>query len=222
MTLDNATIQRVRSELNSSVICDTLDSLGYLSQAMDRNIRPLDDSKTLFGATRTALIEEVVPGTPRPDNPYELTINVMDDLNPGDVVVRACGTARTAATWGELLTAAAMGRGAAGLVTDGQIRDVHLIREVGFPVFTNGVSPLDGGGRHEMTAADVDVVCGGVPVRPGDYIFGDVDGIVVIPADILDATIKGAFKKTEGENATRDELLAGKSLAEVYAKYGIL
>ena len=120
------------------------------------------------------------------------------------------------------LTAAAMARGAAGLVTDGQIRDVHLIREVGFPVFTNGVSPLDGGGRHEMTAADVDVVCGGVPMKPGDYLFADVDGIVVIPSEILDATVKGAFEKTEGENATRDELLAGKSLSEVYAKYGIL
>jgi len=199
-----------------------MDSLGYLNQALDRHIRPLDDSKTLFGPARTALIEKVAPGTPRPDNPYELTINVMDDLNPGDVVVRACGDIGPAASWGELLTAAAMGRGAAGLVTDGQVRDVHLIREVGFPVFTNGVSPLDGGGRHEMTAADVDVVCGGVPISPGDYLFADVDGVVAIPAAILEAAIKGAFEKTEGENATRDELLAGNSLSEVYAKYGIL
>jgi regulator of RNase E activity RraA len=222
VTLDNATIKRVQSELNSSVIADTMDSLGYFEQALDRHIRPVDDSKVLFGPVRTAQIEEVTPGTPRPANPYELTINVMDDLNPGDIVVRACGDLSPAASWGELLTAAAMGRDAAGLVTDGQIRDVRLIREVGFPVFTNGVSPLDGGGRHEMTAADVDVVCGGVPMSPGDYLFADVDGIVVIPASILEATIKGAFEKTEGENATRDELMAGKSLADVYAKYGIL
>jgi 4-hydroxy-4-methyl-2-oxoglutarate aldolase len=222
VTLDNATIKRVQTELNSSVIVDTIDSLGYLNQAMDRHIRPVDDSKVLFGPVRTAQIEEVTSGIPRPANPYELTINVMDDLNPGDIVVRACGDIAVAASWGELLTAAAMGRGAAGLVTDGQIRDVRLIREVGFPVFTNGVSPLDGGGRHEMTAADVDVVCGGVPMSPGDYLFADVDGIVVIPAAILEATIKGAFEKTEGENATRDELLAGKSLTDVYAKYGIL
>jgi|TARA_B100000959_G_C14958421_1_gene614717 regulator of RNase E activity RraA len=222
VSLDEATIQRVSTELNSSVICDTMDSLGYLNQAMDRHIRPLDESKTLFGPVRTALIEDVEPGTPRPDNPYELTIKVMDDLNPGDVLVRSCATRRVAATWGELLTAAAMGRGAAGLVTDGQIRDVQLIREVGFPVFTNGVSPLDGGGRHEMTAADVEVECGGVAMKPGDYLFADVDGIVVIPSEILDATLNGAFEKTEGENATRDELLTGKSLAEVYAKYGIL
>ena len=87
MSLDEATIQRVSTELNSSVICDTMDSLGYLNQAMDRHIRPLDESKTLFGPVRTALIEDVEPGTPRPDNPYELTIKVMDDLNPGDVLV---------------------------------------------------------------------------------------------------------------------------------------
>ena len=69
---------------------------------------------------------------------------------------------------------------------------------------------------------DVDVVCGGVPISPGDYLFADVDGVVAIPAAILEAAIKGAFEKTEGENATRDELLAGNSLSEVYAKYGIL
>jgi regulator of RNase E activity RraA len=73
-----------------------------------------------------------------------------------------------------------------------------------------------------MTAADVEVECGGVAMKPGDYLFADVDGIVVIPSEILDATLNGAFEKTEGENATRDELLTGKSLAEVYAKYGIL
>jgi len=139
------------------------------------------------------------------------------------VVVRACDPdARNGVTWGELLTTAAMARGAVGLITDGLIRDVHLIREVGFPVFTNGISPVDGGGRHEMVAADVDVECGGIPIKPGDYIFGDVDGIVVIPSDILETTIKGAFEKTEGENNTRRELLEGKSLSDVYDKYGIL
>ena len=147
---------------------------------------------------------------------------MMDDLGPGAVVVRACGAARAGVTWGGLVTPAAMARGAVGLVTDGLIRDVHLIREVGFPVFTGGISPVDGGGRHEMVASEVDVECGGVPVRPGDYLFGDVDGIVVIPSKILNVTIRDAFKKTEGENITRQELLAGKSLADVYAKYGIL
>ena len=222
MTLDAATFQRVRSELNSSVLSDVMDALGYLHQAMDPRIRPLDDSRIMFGRARTALVEELAPGTPRPDNPFELTIAAMDSLNPGDVVVRACGTAKTGVTWGELLTTAAMARGAVGLVTDGLIRDVRLIREVGFPVFTGGISPVDGGGRHEMVAADVDVECGGVPVRPGDYLFGDVDGIVVIPSEILEATVEAAFKKSEGENITREELLAGKSLSEVYAKYGIL
>ncbi|MDA1257807.1 MAG: RraA family protein [Chloroflexi bacterium] len=222
MTLDAATFQRVRSELNSSVLSDVMDALGYLHQAMDPRIRPLDDSRIMFGRARTALVEELASGTPRPDNPFKLTIATMDGLNPGDVVVRACGTAKTGVTWGELLTTAAMARGAVGLVTDGLIRDVRLIREVGFPVFTGGISPVDGGGRHEMVAADVDVECGGVPVRPGDYLFGDVDGIVVIPSEILEATVEAAFKKSEGENITREELLAGKSLSEVYAKYGIL
>ncbi|MBT3941394.1 MAG: RraA family protein [Chloroflexi bacterium] len=223
MTIDGATIRRVQDELNSSVISDTMDALGYLNQALDPAIRPLDENRTLFGRARTAKIEALAPGTPKPDNPFELTIKMMDSLGPGDVVVRACDPdARNGVTWGELLTTAAMARGAVGLITDGLIRDVHLIREVGFPVFTNGISPVDGGGRHEMVAADVDVECGGIPIKPGDYIFGDVDGIVVIPSDILETTIKGAFEKTEGENNTRRELLEGKSLSDVYDKYGIL
>ena len=223
MILAATDMQRVRCDLNSSVISDTMDSLGYLNQALNPEIRPLDEGEKLFGRARTAKIEALAPAPPRPDNPFELTIKMMDDLGVGDVVVRACAPeARNGVTWGELLTTAAMARGAVGLVTDGLVRDVDLIREVGFPVFSGGISPVDGGGRHEMVAADIDVVCGGIPIRPGDYIFGDVDGIVVVPVEIIEVTIKGAFEKTKGENNTRRELLEGRSLSDVYKKYGIL
>ena len=101
MTIDGATIRRVQDELNSSVISDTMDALGYLNQALDPAIRPLDENRTLFGRARTAKIEALAPGTPKPDNPFELTIKMMDSLGPGDVVVRACDPdARNGVTWG--------------------------------------------------------------------------------------------------------------------------
>ena len=121
---------------------------------------------------------QVEPG----EDPYEVEIALVDDLKPGDVAVFACGgpTDRIA-PWGELLSTAAQVRGAAGCVTDGLVRDVKPIRAMGFPVFHGGIGPLDSKGRGKMMEMDCRVVCAGVEVAPGDYIFGDCDGVVVVP-----------------------------------------
>ena len=124
--------------------------------------------------------------------------------------------------WGELLTTAARVRGAAGCVTDGLVRDVRLIREMRFPVFSGGIGPLDSKGRGIVIAIDVPVECGGIPVMPGDWIFGDVDGVVVIPGDLCRETIGLALRKVQHENAVREELSAGEPLAAVFARHGIL
>jgi regulator of RNase E activity RraA len=107
-------------------------------------------------------------------------------------------------------------------VTDGLVRDVRRIRQMRFPVFHGGIGPLDSKGRGEMMAMDVPVECAGVRVEPGDYVFGDVDGVVVIPAEVAGEAIAGALDKASREDRTRDELLAGRLLGEVYATYGVL
>ena len=119
------------------------------------------------------------------ENPYEVEIALVDDLKPGDVAVFGCGgpTDRIA-PWGELLSTASRARGAAGCVTDGLVRDVRQIRAMEFPVFHGGIGPLDSRGRGKMMAMDVPTECGGVLVERGDLVFGDVDGVVVIPQDI--------------------------------------
>jgi regulator of RNase E activity RraA len=136
--------------------------------------------------------------------------------------VLAVNGSRRIAPWGELLSTAATARGAAGCVTDGLVRDVKGIREIGFPTFCGGFGPLDSKGRGEMVAVDVLVEIGGVPVAPGDLVFGDLDGVVVIPqaveADVLDF----AFSKVEAEETTRAELRAGAPLADVFRRHGIL
>ena len=214
--------EAIVATLHAAVLADVLDELGYREQAMRSFIRPLDDSRVLFGRARTGLYMpryHVEPG----HNPYATEIALVDDLGPGDVAVFACnGPTERIAPWGELLSTAARCRGAAGCVTDGLVRDVRQIREMGFPVFAGGIGPLDSKGRGEMMAKDVPVMCGGVRIEPGDLLFGDVDGVVVLPQAVADAALSRAFAKVAGEDAVRTGLLAGRSLAELFREHGIL
>ena len=94
---------------------------------------------------------------------------------------------------------------------------------MGFPVFAGGIGPLDSKGRGMVMAIDVPVECGGVPVRPGDWIFGDVDGVVVIPGgDRREGDRAVARRRSRQETTVRDELAAGELLASVFARHGIL
>ena len=210
------------SKLYSAVLSDVLDAAGYMRQAMRPFVRPLDDSLVLFGRVRTGLYANSYQVEPS-KNPYAVEIALIDDLQSGDVPVLACGgpTDRIA-PWGELLTTASRVRGAAGCVTDGLVRDVRSIREMAFPVFQGGIGPLDSKGRAEMVARDVPVECAGVRTDPGDWIFGDADGVVIVPKAISNVIFTNALHKVESENLTREELLRGRTLAEVYAKYGVL
>jgi regulator of RNase E activity RraA len=212
----------LKSQLYTAVLSDVLDGMGYMNQAMRPFVRPLDDSLKLMGRARTGLWMNVYAVTPD-ENPYEHEIALIDDLKPGDVPVFGCGgpTDRVA-PWGELLSTAATCRGAAGCVTDGLVRDVRQIREMAFPMFHGGIGPLDTRGRARMVALDVPTECGGVRVATGDVVFGDVDGVVVIPAAIADEAIALALAKVAAENRTRDALLRGELLQDVYARYGVL
>jgi regulator of RNase E activity RraA len=156
-------------------------------------------------------------------DPYGVEIALIDDLLPGEVVVLGCnGPTERIVPWGELLTTAAQQRGAAGCITDGLVRDVRQIRAMRFALFHGGISPLDSRGRGRMMTRDRPIVCGGVTIQPGDYIFGDVDGVVVIPRAALDETLQRSLAKVSGENQVRDALLGGMSLTDAFAKYGLL
>jgi regulator of RNase E activity RraA len=219
--MDTQLIEAVRNTLYTGVISDTLDSLGFWHQAMAPGIRPLDESLTLFGRARTGLymaVYEIEPGI----NPYELEIKLIDDLRPDEVAVLACPKGDRVAPWGELLSTASKARGAAGCVTDGLVRDVRLIRQMLFPVFAGGIGPLDSKGRGMVMKIDVAVECGGVKVMPGDWIFGDVDGVVVIPSTAAEEVIRKALAKVADENNTRAELERGDLLADVFKRHGVL
>ncbi len=221
MPLDDSMIAAAREKLYTAVLSDALDSLGNFDHAMSSRIRPLDDTLSLFGRARTGLYMEVFRPTAG-ENPYELEIALVDDLKPGEVVVLACPPSDRVVPWGELLSTAARARGAAGCVTDGLVRDARFIRQMRFPVYMAGLGPLDTKGRGTVVKLDVPVMCGGVEVKSGDWVFGDVDGVVVIPDELADQTLRHALKKVEGEDTVREELAAGQPLKDVFARHGIL
>ncbi|HVY51834.1 MAG TPA: RraA family protein [Devosia sp.] len=208
-------------QLFSAVLSDSLDAVGMMNQAMAASIRPLDDSLKMCGRARTGIYMEtasVEPGV----NPYELEIAIVDDLKPGDVAVFACGGSSRIAPWGSLLSTATKARGAAGCVTDGLVRDILEIRRMGLPVFHGGIGPLDSKGRGQIQAIDVPVICAGVRVAPGDLVFGDADGVVVVPQAVEAEVLAIAFDKISGEHHSINELRRGGYLRDVYAKYGVL
>jgi regulator of RNase E activity RraA len=120
------------------------------------------------------------------------------------------------------MTTAAVMRGGTGAVIDGMIRDVKKILTMNFPVFCVGMKPLDSKGRGLVMDFDCPIECGDVPVQPGDIVFGDYDGLVVVPQEVEAEVWARAVEKVEGENVTRAELLQGALLSEVYARYGVL
>ena len=218
---DDDFLPQVRARLYAAVLSDVLDEIGLRHQAMSPRIRPLDDECVLVGFARTGLFREVYHVS-KGENPYELEIRILDDLHPNDVVVFGCGGSSRIAPWGELLTTAARARGAAGAVTDGFVRDVRGIRAATFPVFHGGIAPLDSKGRGKVADIDVPIECAGVRIEPGDLVFGDVDGVVIVPRHVEEEVLSRAFEKVSSENRTRDELLQGAKLGEVFDRYGVL
>ncbi|MGE0416544.1 MAG: RraA family protein [Acetobacteraceae bacterium] len=212
----------LRRLLYTPVVSDVLDSLGLMHQAMKPFVRPLDETKVLFGRARTGRYVRLdAPSTAA--NPYELEMDLIDGLQPGEVAVLACdGPTDWIAPWGELLSTAAHARQSAGCVTDGLVRDVARIRAMGFPVFHGGIGPLDTRNRAEMIEKDTAVIVAGVRIAPGDWILGDVDGVVVIPAARADQVIRAALDKIAAEDTTRAELEAGETLRAVFARHGVL
>lgn len=206
-----------------AVVCDILDEMGYRNQAMHQRLRPLlPDIRNcgFIGRARTMEWKEV--DYVDEDNPYGLEIEAMDSLMEGDVVVHSTDHNSTNAPWGELMSTIAKRKGVAGCVCDSQIRDCIKIIDMGFPVYYAGIRPLDSKGRGLVIDYDVPVQCGGVLVNPGDLIFADFDGIVVIPKILENEVTEKAKEKVLAENLSRKELLNGKTLSEVFDKYKAL
>lgn len=214
-------VRQCRTRLNSAAISDSLDALGYHNQVLTPGIKALDAGLVLCGLARVGLYMPVYHDD-ESMRVYENEIALVDSLRPEEVPVLVCHGIQRISPWGELLSERASYLGAAGCLTDGCVRDTSRIRALNFPVYSSGTNPVDTKYRGKMFLYDVPGEICGVRVDSGDLVFGDFDGIVIVPRAVLHQVVDKAMEKVAAENVVRDEIRAGGALTDIFAKHGIL
>jgi 4-hydroxy-4-methyl-2-oxoglutarate aldolase len=219
--LDDPQFNMMAEKLYVAVISDILHGMGFRGQVLQPGVVPAqpDPSQVLVGRAATVLVGpqyEVV------DQPYTNQIAAIDALMPGDVVVSGVGGMTNVAVWGELFSNAAKARGARGFLTDGCHRDTRMVLDLGFPVFSRGPRPVDISGRGTVISIGRPVEIAGVIVHPGDVVFAEVDGVIIIPQDVAEETLSRAFEKVAKEDGAREDLRKGRLLSEVWSRYRVL
>ncbi|MGY8824274.1 MAG: RraA family protein [Candidatus Latescibacterota bacterium] len=203
----------------SALVCDIMDALGHRNQAMSYDVRPSDKNSWIAG---TAVTLDAYENHQHHDDPYGKIFAAYDQIKAGDVFVAATNGETKSGLWGELLSTAAKARSVEAVITDGLVRDIRQMNDMGFNCFCKGYSPLDSAGRIIVESVNESIQCGGVTVCPGDFMLADYDGVAVIPAAIKDEVFRLSMEKLEGENTVREALVAGRSPREVFDEYGIL
>lgn len=205
--------------LYSAVVADILDDHGYHNQVLTPAVRALTPAARVAGRVFT-LKAEVVDAVP--ERPYHLEMTAIDTAERGDVLLFDANHNLSCAFWGELLSTACLSKGIGGVIMTGCTRDLWALQQLEFPVFGIGACPADSKGRLDITEIREPILIDGVIARQGDYVLGDLDGVVIIPQDIASEVIAAAKEKVAGENTVRDELAAGVPVGEVFRKHGIL
>ncbi|MFP4511180.1 MAG: RraA family protein [Spirochaetaceae bacterium] len=209
---------RMKTTLYTPVVGDILDQLGYFHQFLDPAIRPMEPEMKIVGRAMPVLMMDVYG---HQNEPFGLMTQALDDLRAGEVYI-AAGADHRSANWGEIMTAAAKARGAVGAVVDGYHRDTPMVLEQRFPVFSRGAFAQDSGPRMKIADFRVSIEIGSVSISPGDLVFGDLDGIVVIPQEAEEEVIARALEKARSEKTVRSLVEQGRSVTEVFREYGVL
>ena len=208
----------MRSALYTPVVGDILDQLGCFHQFLPPELRPMLPSMKIAGRAMPVLQMDVFGPQ---EKPFGLMTRALDDLKPGEVYL-ATGTTFQCANWGEIMTATARTRGAVGAVINGFHRDTPQVLSQDWPVFSRGAWAQDSGPRMKVVDFRCAIEIGGVVAKNGDLIFGDVDGVLVIPQALETEVIARALEKARGEKLVRKEIESGISSTEAFEKYGIL
>lgn len=208
----------VERELYTPVVGDILDALGRFHQFLPQPVQPMIEAMKVVGRAMPVLMIDVHGPQKKP---FGLLTEALDDLRPGEVYICGGGD-RRCAYWGELLTATARTRGAVGAVIDGFHRDSPKVLEQNWPVFSRGRYAQDSSVRTAVTAFRCPIEIGGVWIEPGDLIFGDLDGVVVIPRAIETEVLLRAVAKARGEKLVRKAIEGGMTATAAFKKFGIL
>jgi len=209
---------KLRVGINVSAISDILHARGLHQQVMRHDMQALDPTMRICGLARTMSSQPRVD-SPEPGREYELLFAAIDGLLPGEVLV----TDRAdCCVWGELCAEAAMRRGGNGAVIDGFTRDSADICRIGFPIFCRGRHMSDLLYHRTITALDEPVLCGGVAVHPGDLMLGAEDGLLVVPAALIEAVVAEAYEKAQAESQVRVALREGMTAGDAYRRFGVM
>jgi len=197
--------------LPTACLSDALDRLGIAGQCL--GIAPLSPGFRLAGRAFTIKYRPI--GYVEKGNVGDY----IDDVPPGDVIVLDNDGRLDCTVWGDILTMVANRRGIAGTVINGVCRDVARALDVNYPIYSRGRYMRTGKDRVEVAAMDVPVSLGEVQVRPGDYLIGDADGIVVIPQSAAAKVLETAQQIEEAEQAIEAEAAKGTRLDEARQKF---
>lgn len=225
MRLDVEELNKRFSVINSASLYDVLDSMGYPNQCLDLGIKPFRKDMRIAGPAFTMV------GTRDPlyskdfINPEIDDFALFDHIYPGCVVVINAEQDRVVGHWGEMMSYGARNRGATGVVIDGGTRDQEGILKISnWSCFARYSTPIEADKRWRLQRIQVPICMSGtltaqVKVNPGDWLVGDLDGVIVIPQEILYDVLIAVEDVEQREELTRIELDAGASLHDVFAKY---
>ncbi|GLC78966.1 RraA family protein [Lacrimispora brassicae] len=215
---ENEKFALMKERLYTPVVGDILDGMGYYHQFLPQDIRPLRDDMKLAGKAMPVLMIDVFGPQKKP---FGYLTEALDQLEENEIYL-ATGGSKRCAYWGELLTATARTRKAVGAVVNGWHRDTPQVLEQNWPVFSNGCYAQDSSVRTQVVDYRCDIEIGQVTIHDGDLVFGDVDGVLIIPKDVADEVLEKALEKAAGEKVVRKAIEGGMSATAAFAKFGIL
>ena len=220
---DHQMLSMIKAELFSAVIGDVMDKMNLRNQFLPPQIQPLKDHMIVAGRAMPALVLDTdhPDAAPFKDQPFGVLLDALDDLKANEVYVCA-GASPDYALWGELVSTRAIKLGAVGVVVNGYTRDTPGILELDFPTFSFGRYAQDQAFRGKTVDFRIPVEINNVVINPGDIIFGDLDGVCVIPQEKENEVIEEALEKVRGEEVVRKALENGMSASEAFKTYGIM
>lgn len=215
---DKELFELIASQLYTPVVGDVLDTLQSWHQFLPQEIKPLLSTMKVVGR---AMPVQVADAWGFQEKPFGRLTEALDQIDRHEIYI-ATGGRLNCAAWGEILTATARTRGGAGAIIDGYHRDTPRVLEQNWPVFSRGAYAQDAAVRSVIVDVRCSIEIAGVQIRPGDLVFGDLDGVVVVPRPIEEEVITRALAKARAEKLVRKDIEAGMTSTDAFQKYGIL
>lgn len=224
---DDALFEIAQRELFTCVVGDVMDKMQLTRQYLPPAIRPLRQDMILIGRAMPVLsgdvFSESVEGSANPlsAKPFGLMLEALDDLHPNEIYVNTGSSPRNA-MWGEMMSTRALKLGARGAVVNGYVRDTRAILALNFPTFSFGSYGQDSAPRYKVYDFRIPIEIGAVTIRPGDILFGDIDGVLAVPLEAEAEVFSKALEKARGEKTVKRDLENGVSAVEAFARHGIM